>query len=71
VIWENLRKRHVVPNTPKIHQLKMEIAATKHGLEVVKFYSKLIGMWTKLSNYMKIPQLTCGKCECEVGAKVV
>ena len=28
-------------------------------------------MWSELSNYIKIPRCTCGKCECEVGAQVV
>ena len=27
IMWENLRKRYVVTNTPKIHQLKTDIAA--------------------------------------------
>ena len=38
-MWENLRKRYAVANTPKIHQLKAEIAACQQGgLEVVEFY---------------------------------
>jgi len=72
VMWESLRKRYTTPNTPKIDQLKTNIAAAKHGgLEVVDFYSKLMSMWSELSNYIKIPQCTCRKCECEVGPKVV
>jgi len=68
---ENLRKRYAIPNTPKIHQLKTDIAACKQGgLEVVEFYSKLMGMWSELNNYVKIPRCTCGKCECDVGGKV-
>ena len=44
-MWKNLRKRYAVANTPKIHQLKTELAACKQGsLEVVEFYSKLMGM---------------------------
>jgi len=72
VMWKNLQKRYVVPNTPKIHKLKTNIAASKQsGLEVVEFYSKLMAMWIELNNYVKIPQCTCGKCECGVGGKVV
>ena len=71
-MWENLHKRYAVPSTPKIQQLKTDIAASKQGaLDVIDFYSKLMGMWSELSNYIKMPQCTCGKCECEVGAKVV
>jgi len=56
VMWENLRKRYAMPNTPKVHQLKTDIAACKQGgLEVVEFYSKLMCMWSKLNNYIKIP----------------
>jgi len=48
-MWENLRKHCAVANTPKIHQLKTDLAACKQGsLEVVEFYSKLMGMWSEL-----------------------
>jgi len=40
------------------------------GLEVVEFYSKLMGMWNELENYVKIPHCTCGKCECNIGSKI-
>ena len=29
MMWENLRKRYPVPNTPKVHQLKTDIVACK------------------------------------------
>ena len=71
-MWENLSKRYVVANTPKIHQLKIDLASCKQGgLEVVEFYSKLIGMQSGLENYAKIPHRTCGKCECGVRDKIV
>ena len=45
VMWENLRKRYAVANTPKIHQFTTNIAACKQeGLYVAEFYSKLMGM---------------------------
>ena len=28
-------------------------------------------MWSELNNYIKIPQCTRGKCECDIGSKVV
>lgn len=38
-MWENLQRRYVVANTPKIHQLKTDFASCKQGsLEVVEFY---------------------------------
>ena len=71
-MWENLRERYAMANTSKIHQFKADIAECKQeGLDAVEFYSKLIGMWSELSNYTKIPQCTCRKCECNVGGKVV
>jgi len=72
VMWENLRKIYAVAKTPKIHQLKTDIVKCKHrGLDVVEFYSKLMGMWSELSNYIKISQCTCEKCKCGVGSKVM
>ena len=60
-MWQNLHKCYAVANTPKIHQLKTDFAACKQGgLEVADFYSKLMGMWSELENYAKVPQCTCG-----------
>ena len=51
---KNLQKRYVVANTPKIHQLKIDMAACKQGgLEVVEFYSKLMGLWSWLNSYTR------------------
>ena len=39
-IWENIQKRYLVPNVPKIHRLKAEIASCKQGnLEVIDFFN--------------------------------
>ena len=59
-------------STPKIHQLKTDIVASKkEGLDQFEFYSKLMGVWSELSNYVKIPQCTYGKCDYDVGSKVL
>ena len=45
LIGENLKKWYAVSNAPKIHQLKTKLAECKQGgLEVVEFYSKLVGL---------------------------
>ena len=50
----------------------MDITVAKQeDREVVDFYSRLMGMWTELNNYVKILRCTCGKCECDIGAQVV
>ena len=38
---------------------------------MVEFYTKLLGMWNELANYIKIPSCTCRKCECDVSGKVI
>ena len=71
-MWENLRKRYAVANTPKIHQLKTDIAECKQeGLDVVEFYSELMGMWSELTNYTQLSQCTGRKYECNIGGKVL
>ena len=71
-MWENLRKRYAMANAPKIHQLKTNLASCKQGgLEVMEFYSKLMGMWSELENHVKMPQRTRRKCECRIGNKVI
>ena len=60
-LWENIRKRYAVANIPKIHTLKAEIASCKQNKqEVVEFFSRLMGLWNELDNYVKIPSCTCG-----------
>ena len=69
-MWGNIQKRYSIINVPCIHQLKVEIASCKQGsVEVVEFYSKLMGLWSELANFVKIPSTkcacTCGKCNCD------
>jgi len=71
-LWKNLSKGYAIANTPKIQQLKIDLASCKQGgSEVVEFYYKLMGIWSKLENYAKVPYCTWGKCEYGVGKKVV
>lgn len=58
-VWENIQKRYVVPNVPKIHRLKAEIASCKQGnMYVIEFFSKLMGLWNELENTIKHPTCT-------------
>ena len=67
-----LNKRYAIANTPQIHQLKANLASYKQEeLEVVEFYNKLMGLWSELENYAKIPYYTRGKCECGIADKVL
>lgn len=44
-MWTNIEKQYSVPNVPKKHKLKAEIASCKQGnLEVVQFLSKLMAL---------------------------
>ena len=53
-MWANIQKRYLVINVPCIHQLKVEIASCKQGsMEVVEFYSKLMGLRSELANLSK------------------
>ena len=66
-IWENIQKRYAVPNVPKIHQFKAEIASFKQGaLSVVEFFLKLMGLWNELDSYIKRPI-----CKCDAAEKYV
>jgi len=70
-MWTNLQKRYAIGNTPKIHQLKADLATCKQGeLDVVEFYSKLSGMWSELDNYTKLSHCICGKCECSLNKTI-
>jgi len=72
LMWENLKKRYAVSDAPKIHQLKTKPAKCKQGgLEVVEFYSKLMGLWSELENQMRFPRCACGKSECKIGERLM
>ena len=44
-LWKNLSKGYAIANTPKIQQLKIDLASCKQGgSEVVEFYYKLMGI---------------------------
>ena len=58
---ENVPKLYYVPKIPRIHQLKVSIASCKQdNLEAVEFFSKLVGLWSELENYIKIAVYKCG-----------
>ena len=71
-MWDDLRKRYGMANTPKIHQLKTDIANCKQGdMEIGEFYSKLVNLWNELNNMVKIPVCTCTGCKCDVSSKIM
>jgi len=55
-MWKNLKQRYALSNAPKIYQLKTKLADCKQGgLEVVEFYSQLMGLWSELENQARLP----------------
>ena len=75
-MWVNIQKRSSIMNVPRSHQLKAEIASCKQGsMEVVEFYSKLMGLWSELANFIKIPsakcECTCGKCSGDTHGTII
>ena len=72
VMWDDMKKQYAMVNTPKIHQLKANIANSKQGdLEVGEFYSKLTNLWNELSNLVKVPICTYKGCKCGAASKLV
>jgi len=71
-MWNDLKKRYWVANTPKIHQLKVTIANCKQGsLEVGEFYSRLTNLWNELNNHAKIPKCSCKGYKCGASEQIV
>jgi len=71
-MWDDLKKRYAIANTPKIHQLKANIANCKQGdLDVGDFYSKLKNLWNELTNLIKVPVCTCSDCKCRASSKII
>ena len=71
-MWDDMKKRYAMANTPKIHQLKANIADCKQGdLNVGDFYSKLMNLWNELSNLVKVPVCTCSGCKCGAASQII
>ena len=71
-MWDDLRKRYGMANTPKIHQLKANIVNCKQGdMDVGEFYSKLVNLWNELGNLVKFPVCTCSGCQCGAAKKIM
>jgi len=61
-----------VSNIPKIHDLKSEIANCKQGeMTIIEYYAKLVGLWNELDGKTTQHLCTCGKCECNLGEKIL
>ena len=72
IMWNDMKKRYGLANTPKIHQLKATIANCKQGdMDVGDFYSKLVNLWNELSNLVKVPVCTCSGCTCGAAGKIM
>jgi len=71
-MWDDLRKHYGMANTPKIHQLKANIANCKQGdMDIGYFYAKLVNLWNELSNLVKVSVCTCKGCECGAVSKIL
>ena len=71
-MWDDLRKRYAVANTPTIHQLKANIANCKQGdMEVSGFFSKLANLWNELSNLVKVSVYNCSGYKCGAVTKIL
>ena len=72
IMWDDIRKRYAIANTPRIHQLKANIAVCKQGdMEVSDFFSKLANLWNELSNVAKVPLCNCSVCKCGASTKIL
>ena len=51
LMWTSLKKLYTVSNVLKIHQLKTKLIECKQGgSEVMGFFLRLMGLWSKLEN---------------------
>ncbi|XP_074268494.1 uncharacterized protein LOC141591901 [Silene latifolia] len=64
-IWKELQDSYSTGNSPRVHQLKTELADCKQrkGQSVIDYYTKMKTIWDELANYSKVHQCTCGAAE--------
>lgn len=72
LLWDDIKDRFCMVNGPRIQQLKAAIADCKQTktMPVVIYYGKLKVLWDELGSYEPIPGCECGKCKCNIGAKL-
>ena len=72
IMWDDMKKQYAVANTPKLHQLKANIANGEQGdLDIGGFYSKLMNLWNERSNLLKVLVCTCSGCKCGAASKII
>lgn len=53
LIWENLKKRYVIANAPKI-QLKVSLIQCKQGgMDAVDYYARSMELWSEVENQVR------------------
>lgn len=66
-LWEEIKKRFSKGNSPRIQEIKAELANCKQeGKTMIEYYGKLQMFWEDLMNYDQSPVCKCGACTCNI-----
>ncbi|KAL0427098.1 UNVERIFIED_CONTAM: hypothetical protein Slati_2884600 [Sesamum latifolium] len=69
-LWEDLKQRFSIGNGPRIQQLRSDLAKCKQDRQsVAAYFGCMKVIWEELSNYVKPPLCTCGKCTCNLASE--
>lgn len=70
-LWAEIKDIFSEGNGPRIHEIKGELANCKQeGMTIIEYYGKLHILYEYQMNYYQNPVCKCGKCTCNLGAKL-
>ncbi|XP_074374746.1 uncharacterized protein LOC141715166 [Apium graveolens] len=70
-IWDNFAIRFAQTNVPKLFNLRKELAYLSQGnLSISAYFTKFRSLHDDLDAISTVPRCDCGKCSCNVNAKL-
>lgn len=64
-VWDQLKKRYLRTNGPRIFQLRKDLVTTTQGTSSVEVnFAKITSIWQELSEFMPLDKCTCQGLKC-------
>ena len=70
-LWKELEERYGQSNKARLFQAHKEVCCISQGdLDIAAYFNKAKRLWDEFTAASASPRCTCGKCECEVNARL-
>lgn len=70
-LWKDLEERFGRSNKARLFQVQKDVSCLSQGdMDIAGYYTKAKQLWDESKAVSRMPNCTCGKCECEVNKKL-